>query len=84
MSVQKRTIDLDDTIDRRRYRCPRGHCDWEPTNHHYYCASCARSWEFDGEFERLHDQKTGELLERDEVTLETEAGSYVELFKGGK
>lgn len=35
------TIDLQDDLDRLRYRCPHGHCSWEPTNSHIWCKACA-------------------------------------------
>ncbi|MCG1002854.1 MULTISPECIES: hypothetical protein [Halobacterium] len=64
------TIDTDDEIQRWRYRCPRGHSQFEPTNHHWYCTACARSHDdVDPEFTELVDKQTGEVYERDEVNI---------------
>lgn len=68
------TIDLEDEIDRWEWRCPNGHTQWEPTNHHWWCAACARSWEGDGVFHELVSVKTGEAVERDHIVLLTEVG----------
>lgn len=86
MSTGLTTIDLDDEADRWRYVCPRGHRDWEPTNFHFWCSACARSMNrtHDPEFSELTDKKTGRSLARDEVRLKTEAGDYVDLYKGGE
>lgn len=63
-----RVIDLDNTLDRQRYRCPRGHAKWEPWNGYLYCWSCSsHNWDVDPQFEELHDKKTGETLRRDDV-----------------
>lgn len=64
-------LDTDDEIQRWRYRCPRGHTQFEPSNHHWYCAECATSPdpEIDPEFTKLVDKKTGESYERDEVRV---------------
>lgn len=78
-----RTIKLHDELDRWRYVCPRGHREWEPTNGHYWCAGCARAAaandDVDPAFAELRDRKTGDLLARNEVTLETEVGPYANL-----
>lgn len=64
------TLDTDDELQRWRYRCPRGHSQFEPTNHHWWCAACASSHEdIDPEFTQLVDKKTGESYERDEVRV---------------
>ncbi|WP_226023204.1 hypothetical protein [Halomicrobium salinisoli] len=73
---QPQEIDLEDEYDRWRYTCPNGHHDWEPTNHHFYCATCARAEGVGGEFHELRDRKTGRLYERDEVRLLTAAGPF--------
>ena len=72
-------INLEDESDRWQWVCPRGHRTWEPTNHHYWCSSCANSYEFDGVFYELRNLTTGELVERDNVRLVTSVGSYEEL-----
>ena len=83
MSAHKTVIDLDNTVQRLRYTCPRGHRSWEPTNYHYYCKQCASAHEdVDPAFDELHDQKTGATLARDEVELMTEMGSYKDCYKG--
>lgn len=76
MPVQQREIDLDDETDRYRYRCPKGHASWEPTNEHFYCASCAQHHDADSAFEELVDHKTRERLPREQVKLTSEAGDY--------
>jgi len=76
MSDEQTKIELNDETDRWRYRCPQGHTNWEPTNHHFWCASCARKWEVDPEFDELLDQETGKVYERDQVQLLTKAGPY--------
>jgi len=70
------TIVLTDEADRWRYRCPRNHTTWEPTNHHFWCASCARSNLADASFDYLRDAETGKEYERHEIRLETETGPY--------
>lgn len=71
-------IKLEKRADRWRWVCPNGHRSWEPTNEHFWCATCARTHGADVEpsFEELRDQKTDKLLDRDEVELLTEAGPY--------
>nr|WP_245545372.1 hypothetical protein [Halomicrobium katesii] len=63
--------------------CPRGHRSWEPTNHHFWCASCARTDGVDGSFNELRDRKTGELHERERVRLVTPTGPYDRDLDGG-
>lgn len=64
------TLDTDDALQRWRYRCPRGHTQFQPTNHHWYCVECARSHnDVDPEFTELVDKQTGEVYERDEVEV---------------
>jgi len=71
------TIELNDEMDRWRYRCPRGHTTWEPTNNHFWCAECAKRYgDVDPAFDELHDQQSGEVYERDQVQLLTKAGPY--------
>jgi hypothetical protein len=79
----QRTICLDDTVDRWRYRCPRGHASWEATNNHFWCAECASGTvqddDLDPAFTELRDERTGETLERGDVHLVTDAGPYEDL-----
>jgi protein-arginine kinase activator protein McsA len=78
-------IKLDDDADRWRFACPNGHRSWEPTNGHFWCAQCAKTFadDLDPEFSELRDRKTGELLERDEVRLLTPAGPYQDVHREG-
>lgn len=73
------TIRLDREADRWRWTCPRGHRTWEPTNHHFWCAACARASTHDNEidptFDALRDDSTGELVPRDDLTLRDPVGS---------
>jgi hypothetical protein len=77
------TINIDDRMDRWRYRCPHGHASWEPTNNHFWCQACARSTihdeDVDPSFTHLLDQRTGEELAREDVRLLTEAGAYEDI-----
>lgn len=70
--MSRRRLQIDDEADRWRFRCPAGHRNWEATNHHFFCQSCARSHdsEHDPVFEHLRDAKTGELIEREEIVLD--------------
>jgi hypothetical protein len=70
------TIDLQDETDRWKWVCPRGHRSWEPTNHHFWCQKCARLDGADGVFHELRNRANGELVERDDLRLETRAGVY--------
>ncbi|MFP8952403.1 hypothetical protein ACLI4Z_16475 [Natrialbaceae archaeon A-arb3/5] len=72
----KTTIQVDDEIDRWKWVCPRGHRDWEPTNHHFWCAACARAADDDvmPEFDSLHNKQSGETVHRDELQLLDEIG----------
>jgi len=72
-------IKLEDETDRWQWTCPAGHRGWEPTNHHFWCAECARnSWDDDvePEFDELRNVKNGDLVERDDVELLTPVGPY--------
>lgn len=63
-------LDTDDPVQRWRYRCPRGHTAYEPSNHHWYCSECARSHnDVDPEFTELVDKRTGDVYERDDVKV---------------
>lgn len=74
------TIQLEDGQDRWRFTCPSGHTSWEATNGHFWCATCARAAsagkDAEPSFEQLRDRKNDELVERDEILLETENGPY--------
>lgn len=80
MTGRKTTIHTDDETDRWRWVCPRGHRSWEPTNNHFWCAECARTWahndDLDPEFDELRNKRTGEAKRRDEIRLVTPAGPY--------
>lgn len=82
---QKTTIQLDDELDRWKWVCPNGHRDWEPTNHHFWCASCARSHndEQSPEFDELHNLATDDTLTRDEIELVDEIGQFDTPQRGG-
>lgn len=73
---KKRVVRIEDRTDRWRFVCPRGHRSWEPTNHHFWCAKCARRRDVDGVFFQLVDRKTREKFERSEIRLVTPAGPY--------
>ncbi|WP_216824800.1 hypothetical protein [Salinigranum rubrum] len=62
-------VDLDDETQRRAFRCPRGHANWEPVNHHWWCESCARRWSVDAEFSLLVDHRDRQQYRREEVSL---------------
>jgi len=80
MSVEE--IQLEDETDRWKWVCPRGHRTWEPTNDHFWCHSCAQTYDIDGVFHQLRNAKTGAVLEREQIVLQTPAGPYRELYKG--
>lgn len=61
---------------RLRKECPSGHQPWELTNYNFCCQECARLDGVDGVFLKLHNQATGNLVERDNPRLETRAGAY--------
>ncbi len=62
-----------DTVEKWRYRCPRGHTGWEVTGLAFWCRECYRRDEdATGRFERVHDQKTDEYLEPEEFNARTE------------
>ena len=71
-----KTINLDDERDRWQWACPVGHRQWTPTNHHWWCAQCANSWDVDPEFYELMNLRTGETVTRDECRLVTDAGAF--------
>lgn len=71
MPATKEEIRLSNRTDRWRFMCPNGHRSWEPTNNHFWCQQCARSYDDDvePEFDVLHDLKTEEEIHRDELVL---------------
>ncbi|WP_262176975.1 hypothetical protein [Haloarcula laminariae] len=76
MSETKETVEIENRMDRWRFVCPRGHRLWEPTNHHFWCAKCARRDDVDGVFHELRDRRDGGLLKREQVRLVTPVGPY--------
>ena len=72
-STGARRVDLDDRVDRRRYRCPNGHADWDRTNSHIWCRSCSRHAEQGEEIDAEHfavvDKVTGERIAWDRITV---------------
>jgi hypothetical protein len=74
------TINTDDKTDRWQWVCPQGHRTWEPTNFHFWCAECAKSWahndDLNPEFHELRNKRTGETVTRKEIVLVTPAGPY--------
>lgn len=81
--MERETIEIEDRLDRWRFTCPRGHRTWEPTNHHFWCASCARADDVDGVFHELRDRRDGGLLAREDVRLMTPVGPYDADLDGG-
>ncbi|MFB6188592.1 MAG: hypothetical protein ABEI57_01795 [Halapricum sp.] len=72
-------IRLEDETDRWKWVCPNGHRNWEPTNEHFWCQTCARTRGLDGEFAQLRNKATGEVHDRDDLRLVTPAGPYQDL-----
>ena len=76
---EQTTIILSDRGDRWRFRCPQGHANWEPTNHHFWCQTCAGAAEHgvdvEPEFAELHDLRSGELVERERIELRLEGSA---------
>lgn len=74
------TIDLDDETDRWRYRCPQGHVQWTPTNHHFWCQQCAdaaqRGLDVEPSFTYLRDRETGAEYDREAIRLTSEFGDW--------
>ena len=70
------TVHIEDRTDRWRFTCPNGHRSWEPTNHHFWCAKCARQDGIDGVFHELRDRRDGRLVGRENVRLMTPVGPY--------
>jgi hypothetical protein len=70
------TVEIEDRTDRWRFRCPNGHTTWEPTNHHFWCRTCARMDSSDGVFEQLRDVRDDRLIARERVQLLDRVGPY--------
>lgn len=65
-AVERVVIDRRDDADRWRYRCPRGHTNWDRTNNHIWCRGCRRQVEagedVDPEWYKLVDEQSGETI----------------------
>lgn len=61
-------IDLDDEVDRWRWRCPNNHANWDPTNGGLWCQSCQRAG-IDPHWHQLLDAKRRELVPWADVVL---------------
>jgi len=65
--AQPRVV-IDRTVEaeRWRYRCPRGHVNWDRTNSHLWCQGCRRQAEagddVDPEWYEIVDEQTGEKI----------------------
>lgn len=56
------------SLEKWRYRCPRGHTGWEMARRTFWCSECyRRADDRSGAFERVRDQKTEELLTAGEL-----------------
>lgn len=65
-------IDRSTFLDRARYVCPNGHTDWDRTNSHIWCASCARASggaDVDPEHYEIYDKKNDETIAWSRVRL---------------
>jgi hypothetical protein len=68
--MRTEAIDLADETSRWRFRCPRGHVRWKPTEDHFWCRECAAQDDGgDAAFQRLWDRRTDERLPREAVTI---------------
>lgn len=72
---EQRTIKIDrsNPAERWRYRCPRGHTNWESTNNHFWCQGCRRQadagLDVDPEWYELHDSKRDETIASNSVKV---------------
>lgn len=62
-------VDRSDPATRWRFVCPNGHTDWDPTNSHLWCASCAALHGVDPEYYELLDKKHDESIPWSAVVL---------------
>lgn len=66
-------IDRSEFADRARYVCPNGHANWDRTNNHIWCQSCARASTFDNDIDPEHyeliDKKTDQEIPWSAVTV---------------
>ena len=71
------TIYADDRTDRRRWRCPNNHREWEPTanGEGIHCVACARMHDVDPEFDTILDTDAGEIVNWRDVTLVWDSGT---------
>ena len=71
MDAETVRIDLADDVDRWEWRCPEGHTQWEPTNRHFWCATCSRQPDphLDPTFNELVNWRTRETVPRDQIRL---------------
>jgi len=67
------TIDRSQASQRWRYRCPRGHINWDRTNNHLWCQGCRRQAEagedVDPEWYELVDVQRDETIPWSAVEL---------------
>lgn len=67
LADRRETVEIDrEGPDRYRWRCPRGHVNWDRTNNHIWCQQCRRQAEagedVDPEWFEIVDEKTGEEI----------------------
>lgn len=74
MSVR---INVDKKVEVWEWTCPRGHRDWEPTNFHFWCATCARSHDANPSFDEIENLRTGASLGRGELELVDREGNTI-------
>jgi len=72
-------VHLEEETDRWKWVCPNGHRNWEPTNEHFWCQTCARQRDADGVCHQLRNKRTGTVHDRDDLRLVTPAGPYQDL-----
>jgi len=67
------------THEKWRYECPNGepgegHTNWFPINGVFRCKGCSelrkKNPDIDPEYEELRDKKTGEIIPREQITLD--------------
>lgn len=63
-------LEIEDEASAMRLRCPNGHTSIGPTNHHWWCPSCARYGDEDPEYDHAIDAVTGEKLAREDVKVD--------------